>query len=153
WIGLGALSVLRSNALATGATAVRALVGTALGFVIGGAIVVALGTSKAVLWPLLPVIILAAAAAPSIISFIAGQAGFTVFTIVLFNIIAPEGWRIGVVRIEDVGLGCAVSLVAGFLFWPRGAAASLSAALSDAYTSSAAFLRAAIHSLRATQAS
>jgi uncharacterized membrane protein YccC len=147
WIGLGALSVLRSNALATGATAVRALVGTVLGFAIGGAIVSLLGTSTAVLWPLLPFIILAAAAAPAIISFIAGQAGFTVFTIVLFNIIAPQGWRIGVVRIEDVALGCAVSLAAGFLFWPRGAAASLSTALSDAYAASASFLRAAIHAI------
>ena len=147
WIGLGALSVLRSNALATGATAVRALVGTGLGFAIGAAIVGELGTSSTVLWPLLPFIVVAAAAAPAVISFVAGQAGFTVFTIVLFNIIAPEGWRIGVVRIEDVGLGCAVSLVAGFLFWPRGAAASLSAALSDAYAASASFLRTAIHAV------
>jgi uncharacterized membrane protein YccC len=153
WIGLGALSVLRSNALATGATAVRALVGTGLGFAIGGAIVGELGTSPTLLWPLLPIIVVAAAAAPAIISFIAGQAGFTVFTIVLFNIIAPEGWRIGVVRIEDVGLGCAVSLAAGFLFWPRGAAASLSAALSDAYAASASFLRAAIHAITRSEAS
>lgn len=153
WIGLGALSVLRSNALATGATAVRALVGTGLGFVIGGAIVAGLGTSKAVLWPLLPVIILVAAAAPAIISFVAGQAAFTVLIIVLFNIIAPEGWRVGVVRIEDVGLGCAVSLVAGFLFWPRGAGAALSTAMSEAYTASAAFLRAAIRSVTTSEAS
>jgi uncharacterized membrane protein YccC len=151
WIGLGALSVLRSNALATGATAVRALVGTGVGFAIGGVVVGVLGTSRSVLWPLLPIIIVVAAAAPAIISFVAGQAAFTVFTIVLFNSIAPEGWRIGVVRVEDVALGCAVSLVAGFLFWPRGAAASLSAALSDAYAASASFLRAAIHAVTRTE--
>ena len=47
------------------------------------------------------------------ISFAAGQAAFTVVVIVLFNIIAPAGWRIGVLRVEDVALGCAASLVAG----------------------------------------
>jgi uncharacterized membrane protein YccC len=141
WIGLGALSVLRSNALSTGATVLRALIGTALGFAIGGAVVAGLGTSPAILWPLLPLIILVAAIAPATISFTAGQAGFTVLTIVLFNIIAPAGWRIGVVRVEDVTLGGVAALVAGALFWPRGAGPALAAALSDAYASAAAHLR------------
>ena len=44
WVVLGTLSVLRSNALGTGSTAVRAVVGTALGFVLGSAILVALST-------------------------------------------------------------------------------------------------------------
>ena len=58
---------------------------------------------------------------PTAISFAAGQAGFTVVVIVLFNIIEPTGWKVGLTRIEDVAIGCAVSLVVGFLFWPRGA--------------------------------
>jgi uncharacterized membrane protein YccC len=144
WIGLGALSVLRSNALSTGATVVRALVGTGVGFAIGGALVAGLGTSHAVLWPLLPLLILIAGAAPNTISFIAGQAAFTVVIIVLFNIIAPIGWRIGVVRVEDVALGSIASLGAGALFWPRGAAAALGSALAEAYHASAAFLRQAV---------
>ena len=49
---------------------------------------------------------------------------------ILFNIIDPAGWRVGLVRIEDVAIGCAVSLVVGVLFWPRGAGAALSRALS-----------------------
>jgi uncharacterized membrane protein YccC len=144
WIGLGALSVLRSNALATGATVLRALAGTAVGFAIGGVLVWAIGTSHAVLWPLLPVLILIAALAPSMISFVAGQAAFTVLIIVLFNLIAPIGWQIGVVRIEDVGLGCAASLGAGLLFWPRGAAAALGGALGEAYEAAAGYLRQAV---------
>jgi uncharacterized membrane protein YccC len=144
WIGLGALSVLRTSATATGATIARALVGTALGFAIGGAVVAAVGTNHAVLWTLLPLVILASALAPAVIPFIAGQAAFTVFSIILFNIIAPAGWRIGVFRVEDVALGCLASLVAGVLFWPRGAGAALGAALADAYGASAAYLRAAI---------
>lgn len=144
WIGLGALSVLRSNALSTGATIFRALIGTCIGFAIGGALVSVLGTSHAVLWPLLPILILIAGAAPSAISFIAGQAAFTVVIIVLFNIIAPIGWKVGVVRVEDVALGSIASLGAGALFWPRGAGAALGSALAEAYHASAAFLRQAV---------
>ena len=144
WIGLGALSVLRSNALATGSTALRALLGTGVGFAIGGALVSVLGTSQAVLWPLLPLIILVAASAPSMISFVAGQAAFTVLIIVLFNIIAPIGWKIGVVRVEDVGLGCLASLGAGVLFWPRGAGAALGGALGEAYHTAAGYLHQAV---------
>ena len=40
-------------------------------------------------------------------------------------------------RVEDVALGCAASLVAGVLFWPRGAAAALGAAYAEAYRASA----------------
>lgn len=147
WIGLGALSVLRSNALSTGATALRALAGTALGFAIGGGLVAIIGTNPAVLWTLFPVVCFVAASAPALISFVAGQAAFTAFTIILFNIIAPAGWQIGVVRVEDVALGCLASLVAGFLFWPRGAAAALGAAYADAYSTAARYLRQAVAGL------
>jgi uncharacterized membrane protein YccC len=149
WIGLGAISVLRSNALATGATVLRALLGTVIGFAIGGAAVVVIGTNHAVLWTLLPLVIFIAGSAPTVISFVAGQAAFTVFSIILFNIIAPAGWRIGVFRIEDVALGCLASLVAGFLFWPRGAGAALGVAFADAYRSSSAFLQQSIRKLTA----
>ena len=55
-------------------------------------------------------------------SFGAGQAAFTVTVLIIFNILQPAGWSLGLVRIEDVALGCAVSLVVGLLLWPRGAA-------------------------------
>ena len=74
------------------------------------------------------------------ISFAAGQAAFTVTLLILFNVVQPAGWSIGLVRIEDVALGCAVSLVVGLLFWPRGAAAALRRALADAYVDSARYL-------------
>src|SRR5207245_5261790 len=74
-----------------------------------------------------------AAYAPRAISFAAGQAGFTVVLFVLFNIIQPSGWRVGVVRIEDVAIGFAISLGVGLLFWPRGAATLLRENLAAAY--------------------
>jgi hypothetical protein len=64
--------------------------------------------------------------------------------VILFNIIAPAGWRIGLLRIEDIALGCAVSLVVGLLFWPRGAGAALRAALATAYVDTARYLGQAV---------
>jgi uncharacterized membrane protein YccC len=144
WVVLGTLSVLRSNALNTGQNIVRGLLGTAVGFAVGGALLVAIGTNSTVLWILLPFAILIAGVAPAAISFAAGQAGFTITLLILFNIVAPAGWRVGLIRIEDVAIGGAVSLAVGVLFWPRGAAAALGIALSEAYADSAAYLNAAV---------
>ena len=44
-----------------------------------------------------------------------------VVVLVLFNLIQPTGWRVGLVRVEDVAIGAAVSLLVGVLIWPRGA--------------------------------
>jgi uncharacterized membrane protein YccC len=143
WIVLGALSVLRSNALSTGQNAIRGLIGTTIGFAIGGALVLLIGTSHGLLWALLPVAILAAGVAPAI-SFTAGQAGFTVTLLILFNIISPAGWQVGLVRVEDVAIGCAVSLVVGILFWPRGATGVFRQALTESYAECAAYLWAVV---------
>jgi uncharacterized membrane protein YccC len=133
WVALGTMSVLRSNALGTGATALRAVAGTVLGFAIGTAIMLGVGAHTGALWFLLPLAVLVAGAAPSVFSFTAGQAGFTVMVIILFNILVPAGWKVGLVRVEDVVLGCVVSVVVGLLFWPRGATAAFGRALCDAY--------------------
>ena len=96
------------------------------------ALVVGIGTHESVLWIVLPFAVLLASYAPRAISFAAGQAGFTVTLFILFNIIQPVGWRVGVVRVEDVAIGFAISLGVGLLFWPRGAAALLREQLADA---------------------
>jgi uncharacterized membrane protein YccC len=140
WVVLGTLSVLRSNALSTGQNIARALAGTLAGFVVGAALVVPIGRHTAMLWVLLPVAVLAAGVAPSVISFAAGQAAFTVTLVILFNIIAPTGWSVGLLRVEDIAIGCLVSLVVGLLFWPRGAGAALGRALADAYEDGVAYL-------------
>ena len=121
WVVLGTLSVLRSSAVGTGATALRAVGGTALGFLVGSAIMIGVADHLVLLWVLLPLAVLVSGMAASMISFVAGQAAFTVVVVILFNIIQPMGWKVGLTRIEDVAIGCAVSIVVGFLFWPRGA--------------------------------
>jgi len=141
WVILGTLSVLRSSAGATGSTAVRALAGTVVGFAIGAALLVGIGTSPVALWVALPIAVLVAAYTPGTAPFAVGQAAFTVTVVVLFNLLVPAGWQTGLVRVEDVALGCAVSVVVGALFWPRGASALLGDDLGDALRAAADHLK------------
>ncbi len=144
WVVFGTLSVLRSSALGTGQNFVRAVLGTSLGFIAGAVLVVVVGTNTAALWVLLPVAVLLAGLAPATISFGAGQAAFTLTLLILYNLLAPAGWKVGLVRVEDVALGGAVSLVVGLALWPRGAAAALGRALSAAYVDSVQYLAGAV---------
>jgi hypothetical protein len=144
WVALGTLSVLRTNAASTGSTVWRALVGTVAGFVVGAALLVGIGTAQTALWVALPIAIAVAAYAPGTAPFAVGQAAFTVTIVVLFNLLVPAGWKVGLLRIEDVAIGCAVSLVFGALFWPRGAASVVGDDLADAFRSGAAYLTEAV---------
>jgi uncharacterized membrane protein YccC len=144
WVVLGTLSVLRTNAASTGATAIKAIAGTVVGFVIGSVLVIAIGSTSTALWLVLPVAVFVAAYAPGTAPFAAGQAAFTVLIAVLFNILVPVGWKVGVVRVEDVAIGCAVSLVIGALFWPRGAGSVVGDDLADAFRQGASYLLEAV---------
>jgi uncharacterized membrane protein YccC len=140
WVVLATLSVLRSNALATGRTTLQALAGTVAGFGVGAIFIGIAGANSAVFWAALPVTVFLAAYATSAIGFVAGQATFTVVVIVLFNLIAPAGWRIGLVRIEDVAVGAGISVVAGLLLWPHGARRELRLAVAGLYRAVTVFL-------------
>jgi uncharacterized membrane protein YccC len=144
WVVLGTLSVLRTNASATGATALRALAGTVVGFIVGAALLLVIGTGQTALWVALPIAVLVAAYAPGTAPFAVGQAAFTVTVLVLFNLLVPVGWKVGVLRIEDVALGAAVSLVVGVLFWPRGAGSVVGDDLAEAFRRGGAYLMQAV---------
>ncbi len=143
WVVLGSLSVLRSSALNTGASMVQALLGTLIGITVGGLLVTAIGGDETGLWIALPFAAMLAAYAPRAVSFAAGQAGFTVAILVIFNLLAPSGWQVGLIRLEDVSIGFAISLGVGLLFWPRGAAALLRRTLDDALATAAGYVRGA----------
>ncbi len=140
WVVLGTMSVVRSNALATGRTAVQAVTGTVVGFAIGGLFAVLFGQDPAVLWAALPVAVFLAAYTPSALSFLAGQAAFTVLMLVLFNVLSPVGWSVGLVRIEDLVVGSAIGVVVGTLLWPRGARSDFAHALARLYRLTAVHL-------------
>ena len=144
WVVLGTMSVLRTNAASTESTVVRALGGTMLGFVVGALLLIGIGTSPPALWVAFPIALAVAAYAPGTLPFAAGQAAFTVVVVVLFNLLAPAGWKVGLLRIEDVAIGCLVSLVVGVVFWPRGASSVVGNDLADAFRRGAAYLTEAV---------
>ena len=144
WVVLGTLSVLRTSASATGSTAWRGLAGTVVGFVIGAALLLGIGTNPDALWAVFPVAVLIAAYAPGTTPFLVGQAAFTVTVVVLFNLLDPVGWTVGLLRVEDVAIGCGVSFAVGVLLWPRGVSAVVGDDLADAFRSGAAFLTEAV---------
>ncbi|MEV5953367.1 FUSC family protein [Streptomyces sp. NPDC051987] len=140
WVLLGTLSVLRSNALSTGQNAVRAVLGTVAGSVVGAGLLHLIGHHGTALWFVLPVAILFAGIAPAAVSFAAGQAAFTVTLVVLFNIGHDPNWHIALLRVQDIALGCLVSVLVAAFFWPRGARGAVHKALAEAYDDSARYL-------------
>ena len=145
WVVLGALSVLRSSALTTGSTAVRAVTGTVIGFVIGASVIAVLGVDPVVLWTLLPVVAFGSTYINVVGSFTAGQAMFTMMVLIVFNLMQPQGWQVGIIRVEDIVIGAAVGLVVSALLWPQGAAAAVRRAITAAVDTGARYLAAAVH--------
>jgi uncharacterized membrane protein YccC len=140
WVVLGTASVLRTNALATGRTTLQALLGTLLGFAVGAAFTAVAGNNTLLLWIALPVVAFLAGYASTAVGFLVGQAAFTVNVLILFNLISPVGWRLGLARIEDVALGAGISVVVGLLLWPRGARRELSRSIAGFYRSVATYV-------------
>lgn len=145
WVVLGALSVLRSSALTTGTNVVRAITGTVIGFVIGAAVIELLGIDPVVMWVLLPLVAFGSAYVPEIGSFTASQAAFTMMVLIVFNLIVPTGWKVGLIRVEDVVVGACVGVVVSLLLWPRGAKTSVQRAVDASCEVGSRYLRAAVH--------
>jgi uncharacterized membrane protein YccC len=141
WVVLGTLSVLRSSALGTSRTTVEALTGTVIGFVLGGLVALVAGKDPVVMWIAMPVVVFLASYASSASGFVAGQAAFTLTVIVIFNLLAPAGWQVGLVRVEDIALGTGISLFVGLLLWPRGARRDLARSTAVMYRAVAAYLQ------------
>jgi uncharacterized membrane protein YccC len=131
WVLFATLSVMRTSAITTSATAVQAVTGTLIGVGVGIPLLLALGTRGDLHLYVLPIAIVGGLLAGSI-NVVWGQAGFTVLVSVLFDLVEPKGWQIGIIRVEDVVLGAAAGVVLGMAAWPRGATGQLAQSLADA---------------------
>jgi uncharacterized membrane protein YccC len=131
WVLFATLSVMRTSAITTSATAVQAVTGTLIGVGVGIPLLLALGTTGGLHLYVLPIAIVGGLLAGSI-NVVWGQAGFTVLVSVLFDLVEPKGWQIGIIRVEDVLLGAAAGVVLGMAAWPRGATGQLAQSLADA---------------------
>jgi uncharacterized membrane protein YccC len=144
WVVLGALSVLRSSAAGTRTTVVRAVTGTVIGFTVGAAVIAVVGVDPVVLWTLLPLATFGSTNVMTVGSFTASQAMFTMQVLIVFNMMRPTGWQIGLIRVEDVVLGALVGLVVSMLLWPGGAQAAMQRAIGDAIGACSRYLAAAV---------
>lgn len=124
WVAFATLTVLRSSATSTAATTVEAVAGTLAGFGLSVVAAVTFGGSGIAYSLTLPVVLFLAIYL-AVVSLVAGQALFTIVIVVLFNLLQPQGWSIGLLRVEDVVVGAAVGLMIGVAIWPRGAGGQL----------------------------
>jgi uncharacterized membrane protein YccC len=147
WVALATLTVLRSSLRATARRVGAAVAGTVVGSAAAFLLVEAVGSRTGLYAALLPVVVAVAIAANAGVGFLAGQAGFTVAIVVLFNLLAPAGWHIGILRVEDVAAGALTGAVAGVLAWPRGAGAELPAAVGALTRTGRAYLAASVRAL------
>ena len=65
--------------------------------------------------------------------------------LIIFNLIVPTGWRVGLVRVEDVVVGALAALVVSVLLWPRGAKVVVNATIESARETFSRYLQAAVH--------
>jgi hypothetical protein len=66
-----------------------------------------------------------------------------VTVIIIFNLISPAGWQVGLVRIEDVAIGTGISVLIGILLWPRGARRDVTRATAGLYRAAIEYLHGA----------
>src|SRR4029079_12803226 len=137
-------TVLRSNAIGTRRTAVQALIGTVVGVALASALITVVGSDITGLWIGFPQLSFLPAYTPAAVNFVVGQACFTVLVVALFNLVIPEGWRTGLVRVQDIAIGAGISLIVAFALWPRGAEGVVSETFADLLDTDARHLGLAI---------
>jgi hypothetical protein len=115
WVVLGVAPGLAAARKSVAYTLEQQQVGTFLGFIIGMLIVAAFGGHQWGYWIVLPWTVFTAAYLSSAVSFTTGQAAFTTFAVILFCILAPLQRDVGIVRVEDIAVGGAISLLVGLL--------------------------------------
>lgn len=122
WASLGALVALKFDASGTQRMAWQMVLGTILGFAVGSLLVLGIGANAWPMWLLLPIAAFLAAYTPGAISFVIGQASFSVFVIILLGITSPGQLATAEWRVVDVLIGIGVSLSVSLLMWPHGVA-------------------------------
>lgn len=143
WVVLGSISSLRYDAVGTGRTVRDAFVGTALGFV-GGSAVLYYFSGSFVLWLLLPPLAFLGAYTRARLGLWVSQFAFTMLVITALAAMSPEEHGLATVRLIDVSLGLAISLLCSILLWPRGILPAVRQSLQVATTSSTSLLLASV---------
>ncbi|MEU8254711.1 FUSC family protein [Micromonospora inaquosa] len=120
WVLLATLTVLRTSAADTRTALRPAVLGTIVGAVVSGGVML-LVDELIVYAIVLPVTMLLAFGVGRLLGPVWQQALFTVLLTVVFAQLGPEGWRLAEARLVDVLLGTVIGVLAGVAMWPRGA--------------------------------
>ncbi|MFE4636792.1 FUSC family protein [Streptomyces sp. NPDC056773] len=143
WAMLAVISLTRTNAVQTRATVRQALIGTALGAVAAGGVLVLAGEASTVYAFVLPPLMLFAFCVGPVRGVGWAQAMFTLVVAMAFAQLAPVTWQLAEVRFLDVLVGSAIGMVCGLLAWPRGAHDELGRAVAELLRAAADDVRAA----------
>jgi hypothetical protein len=149
WVVVGTMLVLSSSALCTRTRVVQAVVGTALGIVLGGVLLAAVRAEPVMLWLLMPITVFGSTYLPRFVSLTVAQSMGALNLLIILSLTIPTGWRIGLLRVEDIAAGAAVGMGVSLLLWPRGATAAVSALIEAARDVNMRYLQAAV--LRVTR--
>lgn len=147
WVVLGTLSVLRLDRQSTRSVAWQVFLGQLLGFLIGGALLLALRDHAQWGWATLPLVAGFLGYAVGTKGTIIVQATFTTTLMNLVAITSPGTRGVPELRLLDVGLGLAVAVVVSLLVAPRGLMPQIEGALIAASDASSDLLRAAVSRL------
>jgi predicted membrane protein len=115
WVVLGVIPVLSAGEGSAARTFWHEQVGTLIGFLVSAVVAAIIGQHEAWYWLILPLVVFSSSYAASAVGLMAGQAAFTLFAVVLFCILLPRQTQTGMLRLEDIAIGGAVSLVVGSL--------------------------------------
>ena len=115
WVVLGVLPVLNARSSSAARAFWQEQAGTLIGFLVSAAVVAIIGQHIAWYWSILPFVVFGSVYVASGSGLLPGQAAFTVFAVVLFCILSPKQKQAGILRLEDVAIGGAVSLSVGAL--------------------------------------
>lgn len=121
WAMLAVLSLTRTTAVQTRATVRLALIGTCLGALAAGGILVLAGEASVLYEVVLPPLMLVAFCVGPVRGVGWAQAMFTLVIAMAFAQLAPVTWQLAEVRFVDVLVGSVIGVVCGLLAWPRGA--------------------------------
>ncbi|MEK8106689.1 FUSC family protein [Micromonospora sp. M12] len=118
WVLLATLTVLRTSAADTRTALRPAVLGTIVGAVVSGGVMLVVD-QPIVYAVVLPVTLMLAFGVGRLLGPLWQQALFTVLLTVVFAQLSPAGWRLAEARLVDVLLGAVIGVLAGVAMWPR----------------------------------
>ncbi|MGW0559833.1 FUSC family protein [Streptomyces sp. NPDC003016] len=141
WVALTVVFVLKPDFGSVFSRAVQRAFGTALGLVVAAAILAELERG----WWDVPVMVVLAALIPVFTAkgYAFQTAAITPVILLLSDVLNHQGFGLVLPRLYDSLLGCAISLLAGYLLWPESWSTRVGARLADTVADTAGYVECA----------